>query len=127
MLSKKLLLTFLINTQNVFCHAYESDLKEIDRDSNLIDESELFELMEPINPQFRQSNSTSTESNATEPDAIPFVAAITGLVVAPIILAAIAPPALPTFSSQGAPQPGTIIEGGGVLPVPAISVIKNFR
>ena len=92
---------------------------------NLSEESELFELMEPIYPQWRIQNQTSlneTESSA-DPIIDPFAAMFATLFITPIIFAAIAPPSLSTFPT---PQPGAVAQGGGVLPLPAIQVIQTF-
>ena len=93
---------------------------------NSIDESELFELMEPIYPQWRNSTSTNlNETNSTSSDPIidPVVATLATLIIAPVIVAAIAPPTLSTFPT---PQPGAVAQGGGVLPLTAIQVIQKI-
>ena len=91
---------------------------------NSIDESELFELMEPIYPQWRIGNET-TQTNSTISDPIidPVVATLATLIIAPVIVAAIAPPTLLTFPT---PQPGAVAQGGGVLPLTAIQVIQKI-
>ena len=89
---------------------------------NQIDESELFELMEPIYPQWRIGN----ETNSTNSDPIidPVIATFATLIVAPVIIASIAPPILSTFPTT--PEPGVVAQGGGTLPLPAIQVIQTF-
>ena len=89
--------------------------------NNSIDESELFELMEPIYPQWRSSNETN--STTSDPIIDPVVATLATIIIAPVIVAAIAPPTLSTFPT---PQPGAVAQGGGALPLPAIQVIQKF-
>ena len=89
--------------------------------NNSIDESELFELMEPIYPQWRISNETN--STTSDPIIDPVVATLATIIIAPVIVAAIAPPTLSTFPT---PQPGAVGQGGGALPLPAIQVIQKF-
>ena len=89
--------------------------------NNSIDESELFELMEPIYPQWRISNETN--STTSDPIIDPVVATLATIIIAPVIVAAIAPPTLSTFPT---PQPGAVAQGGGTLPLPAIQVIQKF-
>ena len=88
---------------------------------NSIDESELFELMEPIYPQWRISNETN--STTSDPIVDPVVATLATIIIAPVIVAAIAPPTLSTLPT---PQPGAVAQGGGALPLPAIQVIQKF-
>ena len=44
------------------------------------------------------------------------------VIVAPIVLAALAPPPLPMFPPQGVPQPGAVSGGGGTLPTSVLVV-----
>ena len=87
-----------------------------------------FELMEPINGQWRIDNGTNSSNLIADSDPTmdPVVITLAALVGAPILLAAVAPPQLPVFPPQGVPQPGSLAEGGGLLPASAIIVRKIY-
>lgn len=121
-----LILTILVRVKNIICS--NSGLNEIDEvKEEWVQESEFFELMEPINGQWRTDNGTNSSNLITDSDPTvdPLVVAIAAFVGAPVFLAAVVPPQLPTFPPQGAP--GLVTGGGGVLPAALIIVIKHVN
>ena len=85
---------------------------------NYIPEYESLELFEEFEAESRSQNISSivTENSRISPTTFT-VAAIIGV---PLVLTALAPPTLPFFPPQGAIQPGSVTEGGGVLPTSAV-------
>ena len=123
MLWKWTFLTVFVSAKNILCINSVDSLKE-----EWVQESDFFELMEPINGQWRIDNGTNSSNLIADSDPTmdPVVITLAALVGAPILLAAVAPPQLPVFPPQGVPQPGSLAEGGGLLPASAIIVRKIY-
>ena len=119
-----IVLLLTINIQLVCLNSTNDLKKTIQEESeyfedlrNLLDESDLTELMEP---QWRAAN----ETNSYDTEIEPLLAIAAALIGAPIVLAALAPPPLPMFPPQGVPQPGQVEAGGGAVPTPG-SIVRN--
>ena len=119
-----IVLLLTLNIQLVYLNSTNDLKKTIQEESeyfedlkNILDESDLTELMEP---QWRAAN----ETNSYDTEIEPLLAIAAALIGAPIVLAALAPPPLPMFPPQGVPQPGQEEAGGGSLPTPGF-IVRN--
>ena len=95
---------------------------ELDDEMSVLQESDLFELMEPIGSQWRSGNGILRNENNSDPFIQPIIIAVSALIGVPILLATMAPEELPMFPPQGLPQPGSVTEGGGEQPFSEIIV-----
>ena len=118
MIWRCILITVFTLAENSLCTRIIDGYKELDDEIRLLQESDLFESMEPVGRQVISGIGILNDANNTEADLIIYSAtlAATALIGVPVLLAAIAPPPLTMFPPQGLPQPGSVTEGGGILP-----------
>ena len=113
-----LLVTCLIHSNTSSCSNVLDYLNKDDDISNFIPEYELLELFEEFEAESRSQNILNNVTTYSGISPIIFTAA--AIIGVPLVLTSLAPPTLPMFPPQGAIQPGSVTEGGGVLPTSAI-------
>lgn len=109
--------TILIHSKTFSCSDLFDNLLEQDDTINFIPEYELLEISKKFGAESRAQN---TSNNAIEGSGFsPIIFTAAAIIGVPLVLTALAPPTLPMFPPQGAIQPGSVTEGGGVLPTSA--------
>ena len=111
-----LLVTFLIHSKTSSCSNVFDYLDKDDDITKFSPEYELLALFEEFGAESRAQNISNFIDKTGISPIISTAAAIIGV---PLVLTVLAPPALPMFPPQGAIQPGSVTEGGGVLPTSA--------
>ena len=100
-----------------------SSTNEHDDEIGFLSDYDLLEFMD-LESEFRSGINGRNNSNE-DPIINPSIVTVATLVGIPILLTALAPPALPMFPPQGAIQPGSVREGGGLRAIQPDSVTEG--
>ena len=114
-----LFLIIVIGVNIVLCMTID----ENDDGIGFLSDYDLLEFMD-LESEFRSGINGRNNSNE-DPIINPSIVTVATLLGVPILLTALAPPPLPMFPPQGAIQPGSVREGGGLRAIQPDSVTEG--